>query len=102
MRKQTPSTGTAAMTHLVDTLERLGLAPEESLDGRWIKFRGARCAVYIVEAAWGLGYYTWCDAPHERTVEFYRDAHTAIEAGLRRAADQQRPDGNTGRGTSTA
>ncbi len=82
------------MTHLVDTLQRLGLEPEASLDGRWVKFRGARCAVYIVEGAWGAGYYTWCDAPHARAVEFYRDADTAIHAGLRRSAHQQRHDEN--------
>ncbi len=84
------------MTHLIDTLQQLGLEPEETLDGRWVKFCGARCAVYIVEGAWGAGYYTWCDHPDARSVEFYCDAHAAVEAGLRRAAQQQRHDGNTG------
>ncbi len=83
------------MTHLVATLDRLGLKPEESLDGRWIKLRGAQCAVYVVEGLWGAGYYTWCDHPAARAVEWYRDADTAIKAGLRRAAHPQGHDENS-------
>jgi len=74
------------MTHLIETLDLLGLQGEQSLDGRWVKLHGERCAVYVVEATWGNGYYTWCDDPQARAVEFYRDAHTAIKAGLRRAS----------------
>jgi hypothetical protein len=77
--------GIRTMSRLEEVLGTLGLTAETSLDGRWIKLRGARCAVYVVEAAWGTGYYTWCDDPCDRTVEFYRDPHVAIRAGLRRA-----------------
>ena len=74
------------MTRLVDTLHNLGLNGEQRFDGRWVKFEGERCSVYVIEADWGNGYYTWCDDPQGRTVEFYRDPAAAIQAGLRRAA----------------
>lgn len=42
--------------------------------------------VYVAESAWGTGYYTWCEDPEERAVEFYLDPTEAIQAGLDRAA----------------
>ena len=75
------------MTRLVEALNALGLQGEIALSGRWIRLNGERCPVYVIEEAWGVGYYTWCDDPQARTVEFYRDAATAIQAGLRRAAE---------------
>jgi hypothetical protein len=74
------------MTQLVDALHALGLEGELSLADRWAKLQGQHCWVYVAEAPWGNGYYTWCDDPQSRAVEFYRDATEAIQAGLRRAA----------------
>ena len=74
------------MINLVDALHELGLEGEQSLEGRMVKLHGERCAVYVVEAAWGMGYYTWCDDPEAREVKFYREPVAAIRAGLERAA----------------
>ena len=74
------------MTQLVEALRVLGLEGELSLSDRWARLEGQLCWVYVAEAPWGSGYYTWCDDPEVRSVEFYRDATEAIEAGLRRAA----------------
>jgi hypothetical protein len=76
-----------AMTHLVEALHALGLEGEIALSDHWVKLQGERCAVYVAEASWGRGYYTWCDDPHARAVEFYHDPVAAIFAGLRRAAN---------------
>jgi hypothetical protein len=73
------------MTRLLDALRTLGLEGEVALAGRWVKLRGERRTVYVAEAAWGSGYYTWCDDPEERAIELYRNPTEAIEAGLRRA-----------------
>jgi hypothetical protein len=54
------------MTQLTEALHRLGLEGEQSLGGRWVKLPGERCAVYVIEAAYGMGYYTWCDTPQAR------------------------------------
>ena len=85
------------MTRLVEALLSSGIDGEIALGGRWVKLQGVRCAVYVVEAAWGAGYYTWCDDPEERTVQFYADPAGAVEAGLRRAArrDGAGDDGDT-------
>jgi hypothetical protein len=32
-----------------------------------------------------ISLFTWCDAPHDRTVEVYADSVAALQAGLRRA-----------------
>jgi hypothetical protein len=74
-----------AMTRLVDALRELGLDGEIALEGRWVKLRGERRTVYVAQAPWGSGYYTWCDDPRERAVERYADPTEAIRAGLRRA-----------------
>ncbi len=71
---------------LVEALHELQLHGDVQLSGRWIKLDGERCTVYVVEAAWGTGYYTWCDDPLDRKVEVFRDPVEAIRAGLRRAA----------------
>ncbi len=73
------------MTQLIGALQALGLEGEIALAGRWVKLQGERCAVYVVESRRD-GYYTWCDDPQARTVEFYLDPTEAIKAGLRRAA----------------
>ena len=80
---------------LVEALQTLGLQGELSLGGRWVTLRGERCAVYVVEAAWGTHYYTWCDDPAERTVQSYLDPIQAIQAGLRRAAAPPGPGPTT-------
>jgi hypothetical protein len=74
------------MTRLVDTVQQMGLDGEISLLGRWVRLQAAQCLVYVIEVAGGCGYYTWCDAPGERTIEPYLDPAEAIQAGLRRAA----------------
>ena len=78
------------MTRLVEALHALGMDGELSLSDRWAKLEGERCSVYIAEAGWNGGYYTWCDDPQARSVEFYLDPSEAIRAGLRRAAKTER------------
>lgn len=77
------------MTRLVEALQALGLYGEIDLAGRWVKLQGEQCAVYVVEAAWGDGYFTWCEDDKARVVQSYLDPRKAIHVGLRRAA---RPD----------
>lgn len=79
------------MTRLAEALQALGLEGEIDLAGRWVKVGGDRCSVYVYEAAWDGSYYTWCDDPGDRTVEFYPDAAEAIRAGLRRAGGRAGP-----------
>jgi hypothetical protein len=74
------------MTRLVCALEQLGLEGDIDLAGRWVKLRGARCAVFVAEADWGAGAYVWCDDPVDRALQYYDDPVAAIQAGLRRAA----------------
>ena len=74
------------MTRLSDVLDELGLVGEPALGGQLIKLQGERCAVYVVEAQWGGGYFAWCDDPDEREVLFYQDPVEAISTGLSRAA----------------
>ncbi len=74
------------MTRLTDALQRLGVEGEITLSGRWVKLQGERFPVYVVEAAWNAGYYSWCDDSEERVVEFYLDPSEAVRAGLQRAA----------------
>lgn len=76
------------ITTLVDAVRSLGLDPEVTLAGRWVRFQGERCPVYVIEAEAG-GYYTWCDDPRERAVEFYHDPDAAIVAGQRRARGRE-------------
>ena len=87
------------MTGLVEALQSLGLDAEIALGGRWVKLEGERCAVYVVAAAWGAGYYTWCDAPKERAVQFYADPAVAIREGMRRAARYDPGEGDDDKGS---
>jgi hypothetical protein len=73
------------MTQLVDTLGALGLSGEITNEGRWVRLPGERCPVYVVEAPWGGGYFTWCGPPCEGIVAFYRDPNVAIREGLAHA-----------------
>ena len=75
------------MTELVDALRQLGLQGEVSFSGRWAKLEGEHCAIFVVEAARG-GYYTWCDDPAARAVQFHINPVEAIQAGVQRAAHQ--------------
>src|SRR5919197_1068398 len=86
------------MTRLVDAAHEMGLRAEVSPFGRWVRFRGEQGLVYVAEAAFGQGYYTWCDTPHGRTAEPYLDPTAAIQAGLQRAAPRT-AGGGAGRGT---
>lgn len=81
------------MTRLVEALNALGLDGKVELNGRWVTVQGERCLVYVVEELTGTGYFTWCGDAQDRTVEYYHDPHSAIQAGLKRAA--QRPRGST-------
>lgn len=74
------------MPGLVEALATLGLEGEVSLGGRWVKLQSPCGAVYVAEAVSATQYYTWADVPGARTVEYYPDPVTAIQAGLRRAA----------------
>ncbi len=78
------------MTRLLEALQALGLEGEHSLSGRWVKLQGERCSVFIVEAAWGNHFYTWCSNSQERVIMFYGDPVEAIQAGLRQADSQSR------------
>ncbi len=78
------------MTRLLESLEALGLSGQVDTSGRLMSVRGERCLVYVFEATPG-GYYTWCDAPGESTVEFYPDLVEAIRAGLRRSFGRAGP-----------
>ena len=74
------------MTQLVEALQSLGLQGEIAPSGRWVKLQGDLCLVYVVQAVSGAAYYTWCEDPRERAVEFYQDPFAAIQAGLKRAS----------------
>jgi len=80
------------MTRLVDVLQALDLDAELDPSGHLATLQGERCSVYVYEAAWCGGYYTWCDDPAERTVEAYSDPAEAVQAGLRRAAGDRGGD----------
>jgi hypothetical protein len=73
------------MTRLVAAAQDLGLTADVALGGRWIAIHGDRATVYAIEAAWGEGFFVWCDVPGASAVERYADAIEAIQAGLRRA-----------------
>jgi hypothetical protein len=78
------------MTALVDALAALGLEGTISLSGRWLVLNEDGTRVFVVEASRGGGYYSWCEDPAERVVEYYPDASAAILAGLRRAGRHAR------------
>lgn len=84
------------MTRLVEVLQHMNLQADIDLAGRWARLQGQHCVVYVVELAWGAGYYTWCDHPCARTVESYSDPLVAIQAGLRRAAQHAGVHHNNG------
>ena len=73
------------MAQLGRVLEDLGLEGEVSPLGRWVRLQGERGSVYVAEAAFGAGYYSWCDIPQERTALPYLDPVEAIQAVLQRA-----------------
>ena len=65
------------------------LKPEVA-GGPWVTLRGERCLAYVVEAGDRPLYLTWCDDPHERTVEVYGDPVVALPDGRRRIAHADR------------
>lgn len=75
-------TMTVTRTALTEAAQQMGLRSEASIWGRWIRFPTDRGTVYIAAAAFGRGYYMWCEAPGLRAPRLYRDARDAIEAGL--------------------
>lgn len=86
------------MTRLVQALLALNLYAEIDLCGRWVELQGAQCAVYVVVAAWGDGYVTWCEDGQACVAESYRDPVKAIQVGLRRAARPDPEHNDTGNG----
>jgi hypothetical protein len=74
------------MVHLTTVLKELGLEGEVSPLGRWVRLQGERGTVYVAHAAFGEGYYSWCDTPQERTAQPYLDPAEAIQAALQRAS----------------
>ncbi len=86
--RDTGCPGSGAVTQLLRALETLELEGEIALSGRWVKLRGERCSVYVVESADESAYYTWCGCPEDRVVESYRDPIEAIRVGLRRAGSR--------------
>jgi hypothetical protein len=71
---------------LVDALHQMGLEAEVAMDGKWVQIEGERCSVYVVELSRKRGFFTWCNDPDERAVEYHSDPFDAIHSGLRRAA----------------
>ena len=74
------------MTRLVEVMQDMGLKGETSSSGRWIRLSGKQGPIYVVEAAWHGGYYTFSDAEAEQKPEIYLDPAAAIEAGLQHVA----------------
>lgn len=85
----------APVSRLVAVSQAIGLEVEASPRGRWIRFRSAQGPIYVSEAMFGQGYYTWDDAEHPEAVGPYIDPHEAIRAGLQRVA-QRRTDTTRG------
>ena len=73
------------MAHLSAVLAELGLEGEVSPLGRWARLQAERGMVYVAKAAFGEGYYSWCDTPQERSAQPYLDPAEAIQAALQRA-----------------
>lgn len=78
------------VTSLVDALRYLDIDAEVLMNGKWARLDGEHFAVYVVEMSHYRGFFTWCDDPAERSVEYYSDPLDAILSGLRRA---NQPDG---------
>ena len=86
----------AVMTRLVDVIQELGLRGEVSPFGRWVRLQGEQGPVYVAQAAFGQGYYTWCDTPHGHAADPYLDPVEAIQAGLQRATHRTVAEEATG------
>jgi len=78
------------VTLLTEAVREFGLEAETSPHGRWVRFRGAHCTVYVLESLWGGDYYMWCDQGVERKTELYRDPLEAIQAGIQRSGAKPR------------
>lgn len=72
-------------TRLERALADMGIVAEIETDGRWARFRGESCDVYVVETSHGRRFLTWCDCLDETRVESLADPDDAIRTGLRRA-----------------
>ena len=66
----------------VDALHHLELDAEILADGRWACLDGTCCCVNDMEMWRHHGFFTWCDDPHERSVEYHMNALDAILSGL--------------------
>lgn len=85
-RASAPALRREPVPRLVAVSRAMGLEAEASPRGRWIRFRSAEGSVYVSEAVFGQGYFTWDDAEHPEAAGPYVDPREAIRAGLRRAA----------------
>ena len=90
------------MTRLTEALTTLGLTGEVTHAGRWVRLPGERGAVYVIEAGWDSGFFTWCDVPGADVVEFYRDPTEAIRAGFARVGRGKAETPRKGGGTPQA
>ena len=79
------------MSQLIQAMRQTGLPFEAAESGRWVRFEGKTCTVYVVETGRDGSYVTWCERWDDRRVERYLTADEAIAAGLRRAAQPLRP-----------
>ena len=79
---------------LIDALDHLGLDAEILMNGKWARIEGERCPIHVVEMSRHRGFFTWCDDPAERSVEYYESPLDAILSGLRRAQGKPREDGS--------
>lgn len=57
------------------------------MNGKWARLDGAHCTFYVVELSHSRGYFSWCDHPCERIVEYHAELVAAVRSGLRRAAE---------------
>jgi hypothetical protein len=76
---------THAWRTLAQCLRTSAWRGEVSPLGRWARLQGEQGTVYVAEAAFGSGYYSWCDTPQQRTAQPYLDPAEAIQAALHRA-----------------
>jgi hypothetical protein len=70
-------------TSLVQAMEALGLSGEVSQSGRWVRLASKQGLYYVVEAAWGGGYFAFHEPPTAVEQEIYLDPVEAIQAGFR-------------------
>ncbi|MBI3978540.1 MAG: hypothetical protein HY331_10180 [Chloroflexi bacterium] len=79
------------MSRLIQAMQRIGVPFEVAESGRWVRFEGETCTVYVVEGGPDHHFLTWCERWDDRRVERYLTAEEAIVAGVRRSGVPLRP-----------